>query len=145
MSCQDSYPRPTKFYAETVLRDPCDGNCGINCSQPYSRQTVDIDNLGGSPKDVYVEARSVGREIEFPNSSSKYHACYGVPIQDGGRQTVSFVIRQANRIPGSNSDALRIEISYQQQRLNQMEERGSTPSNAHHSRTLTSDIQLRDP
>lgn len=147
MSCSDSYPKPGKLYAEVDLVNSVDGNCGIGCST-VSGLELELTNLGGSPVDVFVKARSVHRETVFPDSKDHYRYCYGLPVLDGQTEKVSMDIQQDSPVPNnSGSDKIIIEIAYRDQsaKLSYKKELGSLPGNSVPSGKLESEVHLRDP
>ncbi len=147
MSCHDSSPRPGKLYAETEIQSAVNCNCGINTSQ-HSKQVVKITNLGGSPTDVFIQARSRNQRFSFPSSQSTYKACYGVPIRSGNTVTVRLVIMQDSPpSPVYSTDEMIIKILFRNQpsQLQSKNERKSLPNNLIPAGTLESQLTLTDP
>ena len=147
MSCEDSYPRPGKLYAEVDLINSANGDCGIDCSNNSSLQ-VRPSNLGGSPVDVFVDIRSLHLETIFPGVQNRHTCCVGLPVPDNHTESICIDIKQETP-PNNNSgkDSLVLKIAYRDQpaKLNSKQEFGSLPSDSTLSGQLESKIDLIDP
>lgn len=149
MACDVQFPKPGKLYAETELRNAVDGQCGIDTSNTQSQQNIDIQNLGGSPKDVFVQVHSVHQHVEFKENNSD-KICYGVPVSPGHSENINLMIDQ-NAPTQDPTDTLRMEFAYRSQQLRQKQIYGESfadvpnSNTLNSSKTLTPTVDLKDP
>lgn len=131
----------------TDLQQPARSPCGIE-ENSTSVQIVEIQNIGGSHEDVYVEARSIHEKTEFVknNIGSPFSICFVLPIQSGDIDTIDLRIKQYSMNPGRSTDKLHIDVAYEPAQRPRKQQIKSTPNSANPVSQLTSTVTLdRNP